>query len=226
MNRCRDVGEINNYNNLYELKPSCYYQVVNPKVISLLEPVEKIIEVGCAEGLLGKYILQNKLCNEIFGIEIHNLAAEKAKKWYQRIFIGNVESMDLSQIPDVDAIVCADLLEHLIDPWVVFSKLVGKLKSDGYFILSIPNARHIRFWFGLVFHGRFDYQETGLLDRAHLRFFTMKNLQELFKNNSMYIEKIIWNKAPKGEIANYITLGLLKEFLTFQFVFRLRKKVE
>lgn len=225
MNRYPDVEEINNYNKLYELKPSSYYQVVNPKVISLLEPVEKILEVGCAEGFLGQFITQNNLGSEIFGIEIHNQSGEKAKKWYRRIFIGNVESMDLSQVPDVDAIVCADLLEHLIDPWAVFSKLVGKLKSDGYFILSIPNARHIRTWFGLVFHGRFDYQETGLLDRTHLRFFTLANLKELFENNNMYIEKIIWNKAPKGEIANNITLGLLREFLTFQFVFRLRKKV-
>lgn len=211
---------------LYKNKSSEYYQNINQAVVSLLQPAERMFEVGCADGTLGKIMREKNLFREMYGIEIHAPSAEKAKQWYTRIFISDIEEFDLSHVPAVNAIICADVLEHLIDPWSLLSELTQKLQKNGYLILSIPNARHIRVWGGLVFKGRFDYQTSGVLDKGHLRFFTLANLKELFENNNLYIDQVVCNMAPKGKLLNLLSLGLLKEFFTFQYVFRLKRKTK
>lgn len=184
-----------------------------------------MLEVGCAEGLLGQFATENDLFKAMYGIEIHSRSAEKAKYWYVKVYNADIESFDLSKIPVVDAIICADVLEHLFDPWTIFSQLIKKLDQNGYMILSIPNARHVRVWAGLVLRGRFDYHESGVLDKGHLRFFTLSNLKDLFEQNDVYIEDMVWNMAPKGKLFDRISLGLFKEFCTFHYIFRLRKKI-
>ncbi|MDI6802579.1 MAG: class I SAM-dependent methyltransferase [Bacteroidota bacterium] len=210
--------------NLYEAKSSEYYQRLNPAVVSLLQPEERMLEVGCGDGTLGKISREKNLFREIYGIEIHAPSAKIAKSWSTQIFTSDIEGFDLSKVPEVNAIVCADVLEHLIDPWSLLNKLTQKLHNNGYILLSIPNARHIRVWGGLVFKGRFDYQTSGVLDKGHLRFFTLANLKELFELNNLYIDQVVCNVAPKGKLFNLLSLGLLKEFFTFQYVFRLRRK--
>lgn len=209
---------------LYERKSSDYYQRLNQAVVSLLLPADKMLELGCGDGNLGKISKDKNLFREMYGIEIHAPSAEMAKQWYTQIFTSDIEGFDLSTVPEIDAIICADVLEHLIDPWSVFNKLTQKLHNNGYIILSIPNARHIRVWGGLVFKGRFDYQTSGVLDKGHLRFFTLANLKDLFEQNKLIIDHIVCNMAPKGKLLNQLSLGLLNEFSTFQYVFRLRKK--
>jgi 2-polyprenyl-3-methyl-5-hydroxy-6-metoxy-1,4-benzoquinol methylase len=220
------MANINNESKIifYNEKPSDYYQRLNQAVVSLLQPAERMFEIGCADGTLGKVAREINLFNEMYGIEIHAPSAEIAKPWYTRIFVSDIEGFNLSNVPEVDAIICADVLEHLIDPWSLLNRLTQKLHDNGYIILSIPNARHIRVWGGLVFKGRFDYQTSGVLDRGHLRFFTVANLKDLFESNNLYIDQVVCNMAPKRKLFNLLSLGLLKEFFTFQYVFRLRKK--
>ncbi len=220
------MANINNESKitLYEEKSAEYYQRLNQVVVSLLQPAERMFELGCADGILGKVLREKNLFHEMYGIEIHAPSAEIAKPWYNRIFVSDIEGFDLSKVPEVNAILCADVLEHLIDPWSLLNKLTQKLHNNGYIILSIPNARHIRVWGGLVFKGRFDYQTSGVLDKGHLRFFTLANLKELFEKNNLFIDQVVCNMAPKGNLLNLLSLGLLKEFFTFQYVFRLRKK--
>ena len=75
-------------------------------------------------------------------------------------------------------------------------------------ILSIPNSRHVRVWGGLVFRGRFDYQERGVLDKGHLRFFALSNLREMFAESGLVIEKMIWRQALKGRLLGRISFGI------------------
>lgn len=200
-----------------------YYRTVNPEVVALLIPADSMLEIGCAEGLLGAYAREKHLFKNIYGLEFDAEAAEKAKPLYDKIYAVDIESQDVSSFPDVDVVICADVLEHLIDPWKVFSKLVSKQKGGGYMIVSIPNARHVRFWGPLVLRGRFDYEERGLMDKGHLRFFSLKNMQEWFGGEGLRIDAMTWRMAPKGRILNFLTFGLFKEFFAYQYIFRLRK---
>ena len=72
-----------------------------------------------------------------------------------------------------------DVLEHCKDPWAVLKNTRSLISEEGYIIASVPNIANWRMRLSLLM-GKFEYQEVGLLDKGHLRFFTLKTLQNLF----------------------------------------------
>ena len=90
-----------------------------------------------------------------------------------------------------DVILLADVLEHLVDPRAVLGAIAGAglLADDGYLVVSIPNAGHEAVLAELI-RGRFTYQDTGLLDSTHLRFFTLASLRELLERSGFFITRI------------------------------------
>ena len=70
----------------------------------------------------------------------------------------------------------------------------------------------------IFFKGDFLYENEGILDKTHLRFFCKKNIIDLFKKNGYTIEKITYNLAPKRNILNKMFLGFLEEFLVAQYI--------
>lgn len=77
-----------------------------------------------------------------------------------------------------DYIICADILEHLSDPWVILNKIHKWLKDDGKIIVTLPNIRNYRILKDLVFLGKWEYKESGILDKTHLRFFTKSSFSK------------------------------------------------
>ena len=123
---------------------------------------------------------------------------------------------------EFDCIICADVLEHLYDPESVLVKLAGYLKNNGYLLLSVPNVQHWSMIARLIF-GRWDYQEEGILDSTHIRFFTRKSLRQLVPRAGYQIEKISGAMGKEVQIINFLTLGLLSGFLTFRYFVRAKK---
>ncbi|MEO0493741.1 MAG: bifunctional glycosyltransferase/class I SAM-dependent methyltransferase, partial [Actinomycetota bacterium] len=70
-------------------------------------------------------------------------------------------------------VIAADVIEHLADPTTLMRDLGGATGSDGSVIISVPNFGH---WYPRlrVAFGRWDYDERGILDRTHLRFFNRR----------------------------------------------------
>lgn len=75
----------------------------------------RMLEVGCAEGELGRYSREHKIFEELVGIETRPAAAGRARQWYDAVYNADVEDFDCSLVPPVDAIIVADVLE-LVDP--------------------------------------------------------------------------------------------------------------
>ena len=71
-----------------------------------------------------------------------------------------------------------DVLEHLRDPLAVLRMAVAKLKPTGFIVTSLPNVAHGDVRLSLL-RGAFEYRDTGLLDRTHMRFFTLQSVREL-----------------------------------------------
>jgi SAM-dependent methyltransferase len=145
----------------------------------------RVLDVGCATGYLAAE-LARRGCT-VDGIEFDPQAAEQARAHCRAVVVGDleapsthgeVERMLAGARPDI--IICADVLEHLRDPWAVLAWLRTLLPQDGSgkAIISLPNIAHwtARRW---LLRGRFDYAEFGLLDRTHLRFFTRDSAREL-----------------------------------------------
>ena len=89
---------------------------------------------------------------------------------------------------EFDTIILADVLEHLVEPAALLQTIAEKrlLAPDGRLVVSIPNAGHEAVLAELI-KGRFTYQDTGLLDSSHLRFFTLASLRELLERTGFFV---------------------------------------
>lgn len=150
---------------------------------------KRILEVGAGFGELGR-ILSDRADVEIDAIEINPEASIHLKYFYRKHWIGDIENFDLNILADdYDCIIFPDVLEHLVNPWNVLRILAERLPPGGTIIASIPNVRNIGLLYRIFLQGRWDYQESGLLDRTHLRFFTRYSIIELIENSGLVIEK-------------------------------------
>jgi 2-polyprenyl-3-methyl-5-hydroxy-6-metoxy-1,4-benzoquinol methylase len=151
------------------------------ELLQYLDPKpESVLEVGCAEGLLGEWIKKNRGCR-VTGIELNPDAARSASDRLDEVLVGNIETMELPFSEGTfDHIIFGDVLEHLTDPWRVLKKVAPLLRPGGSVIACIPNIGHISVIANLL-SGQFCYVSQGLLDKTHLRFFTRKGIEDLFR---------------------------------------------
>lgn len=106
-----------------------------------------------------------------------------------------------------DAIVFNDVLEHLVDPWSALRESKSFLTDGGMVIASIPNVRHYSVIKPLVVSGRFEYQDAGLLDRTHLRFFTFTSSVDLFESTGFRVTHVSHERiTSSGSAAKLLSL--------------------
>ncbi len=152
---------------------------VHADVVRLVGEGARVLELGPATGYMSR-AFRERDCS-VVGIEIDPGMAERAEEFCERVVVGDLDTLDLSaELGEdrFDAIVAADVLEHLKDPLAALQSLRPFLKDDGTFVLSIPNVAHGSVRLALL-TGHFDYRDIGLLDSTHLRFFTRDSLLDL-----------------------------------------------
>jgi 2-polyprenyl-3-methyl-5-hydroxy-6-metoxy-1,4-benzoquinol methylase len=202
-----------------------YYGLLRPEVIAMIpEECFRVLDVGCGTGALGKG-LKEKGTVEVCGIELSHSAATEAARVLDRVIEGDVERIDIPFKEEYfDCIVCADVLEHLFDPWSVVGKLKRFLRRGGVIVASIPNVGFHRVIRALI-RGEWRYADSGVLDRSHLRFFTWEGMKALFEENGFTIEKV-HRKVDSGwnmKLLNGLLCNSIRESLVIQYVLRARK---
>ncbi len=164
-------------------------------VAALVPPgARRILDVGCGFGALGR-LLASQGERVLHGIERNPQAAEHLQGVYQRYVIGDGDA-GLDELRDerYDCIVFADVLEHLVDPWSALRKARALLASGGAVVASLPNVRNLAVIVNLLLRGRWRYEDSGLLDRTHLRFFTRAEIHELYASAGLAIERVEVNR--------------------------------
>ncbi len=167
----------------YDNKPEGYYDNVRYEMIRYLpEKVNKIIDVGCGNGGFAQ-LLKEKTGAEVWGIEYMDNEAQIAKQKLHKVFSGKCEDY-LDELPDqyFDVVFFNDVLEHLVDPYMVLDKVKQKLVNGGVVISSIPNFRYHNTFLKVVFKKDWKYEDHGVMDRTHLRFFTGKSIQRMYED--------------------------------------------
>ncbi len=180
----------------------------------------KILEIGCAAGMTGK-TLKELGFKEVVGVELKEDVARDAQAFYDRVIIGDVEKIRLPYEKGYfDCILYGDVLEHLIDPWRLLREHNLLLGQGGAIICSIPNVRHYKNTKKLLIRGEWEYRERGILDRTHLRFFTVKSIRAMVGDAGFEITTMI--KRPSGaKWLKWLNLALhnsLIDHLVLQYV--------
>lgn len=157
---------------------------------------------------------------EVWGIEANEGDASVAERHLSRVIVGRYPEV-MPDGPTFDCITFNDVLEHMVDPGGALASARSYLAEDGCVVASIPNVRHASVLVPLVLHGRWDYQDRGILDSTHLRWFTKATMRELFEENGFVVEsQAAINVTPTvGKDRLFRLLGKRREdFLAQQFV--------
>lgn len=167
-------------------------------ILSIIEPHSKVLDLGCASGYIGKYLKIEKKC-EIWGIEQDKNLAVKARKIMKRVFIKDLRNINNLNInTKFDAILLADVVEHITFYDQLLRSIKKYMKSGGKLIISTPNIANISIRWNL-FLGKFNYSEKGILDKTHVHFFTKNSLLYTLRSHGYKIESIDYS-ADFGQI--------------------------
>jgi 2-polyprenyl-3-methyl-5-hydroxy-6-metoxy-1,4-benzoquinol methylase len=213
---------------LYEMKDYSYFQNIRHDIIKLVaDGKNKVLEIGCGNGITLVSLKKLGKADFIAGVDIVDLGQ---KEILDKFVLGDIEKIEKLPFEEkfFDVIICADVLEHLVDPWKVVKNLKKFLKEDGVFIASIPNIRHYKVLFEVFVKGSFKYVDAGILDKTHLRFFCKKNMIEMFEEAGLKIEEIKSDLdfngiSLKKRIFNFLTFNKFYDFFVTQFIIKVRK---
>jgi 2-polyprenyl-3-methyl-5-hydroxy-6-metoxy-1,4-benzoquinol methylase len=160
-----------------------------------LNSSSSILDIGCASGQTGRKIKERQDCT-IQGIEINKEAASEASKYLDEVITSPIE-LALPSLPnnEYDCVLLLDVIEHLVSPEQVLLQVHEKISKDGHLVICVPNIGHWTIIQGLL-EGKWDYEDQGILDRTHLRFFTYDSLVRLITNSGF---KIIAQGSTKIE---------------------------
>lgn len=160
------------------------------KVLEWTPENGKVLECGCHSGYLS-YWLKNQGCL-VTGVDIDENALNKAKEHlsethYKSIDDANFWNNDLKD-QQYDTITFLHILEHIISPWKTLSNAVEKLAPGGSIIVTLPNVCSAKTRFSIM-RGRFEYEDSGVMDRTHLRFFNKKTAMAMIEQCGLEIEE-------------------------------------
>ena len=161
-----------------------YYTNINPTLLKEIpQDSSRILEIGCGAGAMARAYISdiNKKC-EYWGVEYVPEAAKFAKNALSKVISGSIEDVEVQNLLPknyFDVLIFGDVLVHLREPWDVLKKLAQNMRPNGICIACIPNTQHWSIFRNLLI-GSWKYEDSGLMDRTHLRFFTRKSMLALF----------------------------------------------
>lgn len=148
----------------------------------------KVLEIGCGAGATLAEIQFLWPNAGVKGLETDAVLAGLAEK-YLDVSCGDIENTVIPFPEKFDYIILTEKLECFYDPKRVLESLKLYLNENGKIIASISNIMHSSVLLPLL-RGNFSYSNEGILDRKHIRFFTLKSIKELFDESGFEIERI------------------------------------
>ena len=182
----------------------------NPDLLALIpENVTTLIDIGCGGGGLIREFKKINPSAHCIGVDIDPHYTELANRYADQCLCLNVDSAEEAfwdSVKDRQCWVFGDALEHFKDPWAVLKRVRAQLPEDGCVVACIPNSQHWSLQAKLSV-GEFRYQDSGLLDRTHLRWFTRKTMIELFQQTGFVVQTgkpRIFNEPNRQKVMPYI----------------------
>ena len=201
----------------YSSKPEGYYENARPEMVPFVpESCKLVLEVGCSSGAFGKLLKECRPECEVWGIEPNAEAAQLASTRLDKAICGTFRA----GMPELegrlfDCIVFNDVLEHLPNPEQTLEDSKQYMTPNGIIVASIPNILHFYQISKLLLEQDWKYEEFGIMDNTHLRFFTKKSIIRMFENCGYKILRIEGVKSSFGlkfRVVNLLTLGFIRDW--------------
>jgi 2-polyprenyl-3-methyl-5-hydroxy-6-metoxy-1,4-benzoquinol methylase len=182
----------------YGIDPSSETAAAN--VIRMVGQKKRVLEIGCGPGSITKILARQRQCR-VTGLDYDLDAIKRVAPYCEGIVQADLNSADWPRLLDdaeqFDVLVAADVLEHLYDPWRTLREMISLIKPDGYLVISLPHVAYAGVVSCLI-DADFEYRDRGLLDRTHIRWFGLKNIETLFAQaNLKIVEAKYVFKAPE-----------------------------
>ncbi len=175
----------------YEYLEEVNEGVVRQIPVCHLTPRPSVLDVGCGSGALSEAIKQRGY--DVWGIEENGEAAGRASRRIDRVMQLNLHDSEAVRAAlgerKFDYLVFSDVLEHVYDPFSVLREYLRFVRDGGRVVVSVPNALVWTNRLGFLF-GRFEYADTGVMDRTHVRWFTFSSVKRLVRAAGCTLEKV------------------------------------
>ncbi|HLY90295.1 MAG TPA: class I SAM-dependent methyltransferase [Acetobacteraceae bacterium] len=173
--------------------PAGYYENVRTDVEPLLPSrVCTALEIGCGAGATMAWLRQKRQIEYAAAVEIVAEAASRAEAVFDDVVLGDINCARLEfKRRQFDLILALDVIEHLPDPAAALASLHDHLEPNGTLIVSLPNVAHYHVSLPLFFLGKWEYRDQGLLDRTHMRFFTMSSAVALIQDAGFQVRRVM-----------------------------------
>ena len=201
-------------------------------IVDLVPEGSRILDIGAGNGILGWLFSKVKPSVVCDGVERSTAGADVARPYYRKFYVADFQdAQHLFASEGYDFYVLADVIEHLVDPMALLGKIKEAMPTHAKIIVSVPNVAHYSVRMGLM-NGKFQYVDSGLLERTHVRFFTLETIEEMFSRLRLGIEMLMFQNRvvdftqPEKRIwlgwMSYLRLFYDRTALAYQFLFVLR----
>jgi 2-polyprenyl-3-methyl-5-hydroxy-6-metoxy-1,4-benzoquinol methylase len=181
---------------------------------------ERVLDVGCGAGSNAAWYRRHG-AREIVGVEIDPASAAQATAVLDHVICQPIETAVDMLEGSFDLIVCADVLEHLVDPWSVIQGLSRVATTDTVLAVSMPNIRFLPAILQIALGRGFVYEDHGIFDSTHLRFFTRRDAQLMLRRGGWVSERSgtpqFRRMGAVRRIAQRLTWGRTDDWLSGQF---------
>ncbi len=172
------------------------------KVNQMIREKSEILEFGPAAGYFTRYLKEHRQAT-VDIIEIDEACAKRAAEFARHCFVGDIEEDNWMAVfagRTYDHVIFADVLEHLRNPLSVLRASTALLKPGGKIVISVPNIGHWQILAALI-NNDFSYNNVGIMDKTHLRFFTEATLRQMIYDAGLQpkqIEPVLFQELPLG----------------------------
>lgn len=181
------------------MKQTPAHALINQELMDMIPGgARRIVDVGCMHGQMADVYKKNHPAVQYVGIDIDPDYAAVAARYCDEAFSADVESLTTAQFDHLfpsDCWIFGDCLEHLKDPWSLLRKIRASIDPDGCVLVCMPNAQHWGVQLRLL-SGQFRYEDSGLLDRTHLRWFTRTTMLEMFQETGWAVVQGLTRTLP------------------------------
>ena len=191
-------------------------------------PRSRVLDLGCSGGALAERV--RALGHHVTGVDCAEIEGvhQRCDVFVRADLDAGLPAEVFGQQP-FDVAICADILEHVRRPESLLAELRSVLRPGGSILASVPNFGH---WYPRIRTalGMFDYDQRGILDHGHVRFFTRRSFERLIGRTGLRLVHVeptglpIEVLASRGGVpavvnaADQAGLALWSKLFAYQYV--------